>query len=304
MKNTVDLIEELSKQDSKSLSQKLVKLMEECGELSKEILAYEGASGCQHRYPDSDRINEEVADIILVASSIAISLGCDSNDISKMIGKKAYYWKKLIEAEQNTDMENLMFEFHITVDNTSDLETFKKDCQDIGVKPIILDLYTDDESIKDVMTSSHFKGNTTQASEKLKELSGHLTKKGYTVVREKVETVPWHPASNHPNKDNYYEAHFAFDPNIKNHSAFKLFLISKNIRLSKNTMKKNKKSVIMGTYRKSASEINSIDFQDEISDIEKLANDNGFNILEKPIVEYALHDSNTKHDKKWINNKQ
>lgn len=49
IKNTLELVKVLTDRDTKNLSQKGLKLSEECGELSKNILPYEGAAGTLHR---------------------------------------------------------------------------------------------------------------------------------------------------------------------------------------------------------------------------------------------------------------
>ncbi len=93
------------------------------------------------------------------------------------------------------------------------IEKFKKICNKIGVKPIVLDLENGGKSImKDVMTSSHIIGDNTSAYEACISLSMDLRAAGFTVVRKKIETVPWHPAApselgeNMP-EDCYFEAH-------------------------------------------------------------------------------------------------
>ncbi len=194
-------IKNLSVADNKTLSQKGLKLSEEAGELAKAILPYEGADGCNHRFPDVDKIIEESIDTILVAYSIAHSIiekyevGDSDDIIIKMLQKKTKKWQSLVDGEK-TDLNKIPFEIHVTLAQTDNIEKFKTDCIAIGVKPIILDLYTSDGGvIKDVMTSSKVVGNSLDAAIETRRISASFKAYGYTVLREKIETAPWHPAS-------------------------------------------------------------------------------------------------------------
>ena len=59
----------------------------------------------------------------------------------------------------------------------------------------MLDLQRDQIVIKDVMTSSVFMGNNTGAYQEMKRISNGLWAAGFEILREKIETVPWHPAA-------------------------------------------------------------------------------------------------------------
>ena len=119
-------VTDLSLRDTKTLSQKGLKAAEEVGELSRAILPLEGAQGTHHRIPSTDKVIEECADIILVAYSIAVSLGLSLDDLAQVIARKADYWKFLIDNEDKADLENLQFEIHITV-REAELTQFTKD---------------------------------------------------------------------------------------------------------------------------------------------------------------------------------
>jgi NTP pyrophosphatase (non-canonical NTP hydrolase) len=303
MKKLLDQIKTLSVRDKKTLSQKGLKLMEEAGELAKAILPYEGACGTNHRLPNAEKIAEECADTLLVAYSILKSLGMEDGDIIDIVQRKTDYWQFLQENEHLANLDNLVFEMHVTVKEINDLETFKADCAELNVKPIILDLFAEGEVIKDMMTSSHYKGTTKGAVEYSRKLVTQLRDKGYVVVREKIETVPWHPASKvahlkSPQK--YYEAHVAFpaDVNPKSIAYFEMIF---NMRFSRNTMKKGDQSVQMGTLRRDCT-IGIDAFTQLLNDVVNDANTHhdGLRITEQPVIEYALFDDNQTHDKKWI----
>lgn len=303
MKSILAQATRLSLRDTKTLSQKALKLSEECGELAKAVLPFEGADSCNHRFPNRDKIIEECADVFLVAYSIAKSLDVSDAALLAMVGKKADYWEKLQDAERATDLNKLNFEVHITVESTSDIETFMTDCRSIGVKPIILDLYTEGAPILDVMTSSHFTGTTQQAAIYSRGLVASMESMGYRVLREKIETVPWHPASQQahlsPSPSRYFESHMAFDQDTPR-DILNPFLDSHSIRLSRNKMKKGTTAVLMGTYRVSSTDTNVSDFLAAVAGIVTEAAGIGITVLGRPDTEFALFDSSVEHDGLWI----
>lgn len=298
--NLLDRITDLSLRDTKTLSQKGLKAAEEVGELGKAILPFEGAHGTNHRCPREDKVIEECADVILVAYSIMASMGKSLEEIAEVVSRKADYWQFLLDNEDKADLDALDFEIHITV-REAEVDSFKEDCATLGVKPIVLDLYTGSTTIKDVMTSSRFRGNTTEVMRHTKGLAEKLREMGYDVVREKIETVPWHPAAmaNHTRSSAYFEAHIAFEPD----SRLKEFASQHNVHLSRNAMKKGSDTVMMGTYRVDATETNARSFNNTVENICKRAELVGLRIKSKPHTEYSLWDTNEHHDGEWINDR-
>lgn len=300
MKNLIEQINRLSIRDTKTLSQKGLKAAEEVGELAKAILPYEGACGTNHRIPSGEKVAEECADVMLVVYSIMKTMGLSMSDIEQVIQRKADYWEFLLDNEDKADLDNLEFEIHVTVAEASSLESFKEACQILEVKPIVLDLYGEGDSIKDVMTSSKFAGSTKQVVDHTKNLANRLRGMGFTVLREKIETVPWHPAAQikilHPSA--YFEAHFAFDTKYPN--LLRRFCKDHNIHLSRNTMKTGGDSVMMGTYRVDAQATTSEEFQADVRNLRAYADREGHQIVKTPQTEYSLFDTNEKHDGKWI----
>jgi NTP pyrophosphatase (non-canonical NTP hydrolase) len=300
MKDLIEQIDRLSLRDTKTLSQKGLKAAEEVGELAKAILPYEGAHGTNHRVPSADKVAEECADVMLVAYSIMKVLGYSLTDIERAVQRKADYWQFLLDNEDKANLDALDFEIHITVEGASSIDAFKLACTELSVKPIVLDLYGDGQPIKDVMTSSVFRGNTKQAMDHAKELANKLRRMGFVVLREKIETVPWHPAAqvkaHQPSA--YFEAHFGFQTDDE--GMLRVFTKSRNIHLSRNTMKKGDQSVMMGTYRVDAQKTSPNKFQDDVSSICVDAVMAGHTITKKPHTEYSLFDTNEQHDREWI----
>ena len=335
--NINEYIKNLSIKDKKTLSQKGLKLVEEMGELARIILPYDSAHGTNHRFTDREALLEEVVDIHLSNISIAYSLGFTDEEFNDMLIKKSQKWSQLQANEEKAEFP-LPFEIHVTVDATKtfnntmfdgdeedlplidifDIDKFKNDCSDINVKPIVIDLEINDGSItKDVMTSSKHFGDNRSAYEESERICSELRSKGFRVLRNKIESVPWHPAApvistgkEIPNGC-YFEAHIGVTiyPGQKNElndfvkstlTDGHLIELSGTAKLSQNFFKKSKdgsKFVNMLTYR--SNKCGSPKFKLEVEGIKHLLQEEGFE-FEKVEVEYAVYDTNVTHDAKWI----
>ena len=336
-----EYIKELSKKDKKTLSQKALKLVEEVGELARVVLPYDSAHGTNHRFIDREALLEEIADVHLTNISIAHSLGFTDEELNEMMVRKAEKWATL-QAKEDKATFPLPYEIHVTVNlensythkhiNDESPEGFKEDCKSIGVKPIVIDLEMKDKSsIKDVMTSSKFFGDNRTAYEESERISKRLRDMGYEVVRNKIETVPWHPAApQDKDKDHplwhgepipngcYFESHIGVivtketKPDLEELVDFLnegIFEFSGTAKLSKNFFKKTEdgRFVNMLTYRSNMANAN--DFEAEVRAIENIiSGKNGWSMLdgfrsfeyEKVEIEYAVYDTNVTHDAKWI----
>ena len=320
-----DFIKDLSIKDKKTLSQKTLKLVEEVGELSRVILPFDSAPGTNHRFSDREKILEEVVDVYLSNISIAHSLGFTEEEFNEMLNKKTDKWAKLQLKEDEVTFP-LPYEIHVTIDVESysikngGLEDFKSDCKEIDVKPIVLDLEMKEGTLKDVMTSSKHFGDNRSAYEEANRIANKLTSFGYKVVRNKIETVPWHPAAPTfktgeviPNGC-YFESHIGVVILPEEKEALQEFVQGLNDRcteagrieiggtckLSQNFFKKSKdgsKFVNMLTYRDNMT--CREDFEHGVEAIKWSLEKCGFD-FEKVEVEYALYDTNVNHDSKWI----
>lgn len=359
MNNIKDFIKSLSISDKKTLSQKGLKLVEEVGELARVILPYDSAHGTNHRFIDREAILEEVVDVYLTNISIAHSLGFTDEEFNDMLVKKSEKWSQLQASEEKANFP-LPFEIHVTVDfdelftnewsnkiqregvikypisdrkkerkEWSDkiLDKFRYTCVKIGVKPIVIDLEINDGSvIKDVMTSSKHFGDNRTAYEESRRICDELNKYGFKVLRNKIESVPWHPAApvistgkEIPNGC-YFESHIGvvikpeekerlneFVKNIDDKYAINfsgvgdpLTSLSGTAKLSQNFFKKSKDGsafINMLTYRSNM--CGSPKFKLEVEGIKHLLQEEGFE-FEKVEVEYAVYDTNVTHDAKWI----
>jgi len=320
-----DFIKDLSIKDKKTLSQKTLKLVEEVGELSRVILPFDSAPGTNHRFSDREKILEEVVDVYLSNISIAHSLGFTEEEFNEMLNKKTDKWAKLQLKEDEVTFP-LPYEIHVTIDAESysikngGLEDFKSDCKEIDVKPIVLDLEMKEGTLKDVMTSSKHFGDNRSAYEEANRIANKLTSFGYKVVRNKIETVPWHPAAptfktGEPIPNGcYFESHIGVVILPEEKEALQEFVQGLNDRcteagiieiggtckLSQNFFKKSKdgsKFVNMLTYRDNMT--CRKDFERGVEAIKWSLEKCGFE-FEKVEVEYALYDTNVNHDSKWI----
>lgn len=296
----LEKIKTLSLKDTKSLSQQGLKLAEECGELAKVILPFDNADGTRHRFVDRDALIDGVADVMLVALSIAYGLKIHDDKLIAMITKKAYYWEKL---QSIPSREAYPYEIHITVQSAQSSDQFIEDCKEIGVKPVLLDLHSNSNGIiKDVMTSSTLVGTNSTVIEEVDRVTLELEDRGYRVVRQKVETVPWHPHSaNERSPDNYFEAHIPVT--LKPESSEALYYLIKKYpgaHLSQNILKKHQDDTViqMVTMRHNDCDLDT--FIKRVNGLKGGLAEDGYDFGAKDIVEWAIYDNNIRHDDKWM----
>ena len=334
MTNLNEYIRNLSIQDKKTLSQKALKTCEEVGELAKAILPFDSAPGTNHRFIDRDKVLEEIADVYLTNISIAYSLGFTDEEIEDMIQRKSVKWQEIQAKEDNASFP-LPFEIHITVDMSRIVDgdgdsirgrklfvdDFKKQCQYLGVKPIVIELQLENGTLEDVMTSSKHFGDNRSAYEDSERIANKLIKLGYRVVRKKIETVPWHSAA--PIIDGilpipngcYFESHIGVVITPDEKQELNNFVEALNTgledtgvggvaKLSQNFFKKSNdgsKFINMLTYRNNVCGYNT--FKDEVEMIKESLISSEF-IYEKVEVEYAIYDTNVTHDDVWLKEKE
>ena len=305
----LDYIKLLTKKDKKSLIGKALKTSEEVGELSKKILPFCNAGGTVHRFVTKKDVLEETVDVMLSVLSIAYDLGFNDTDIEDVMYEKALYWNELQTKEENINSSEIPFEIHITV-NTSDLNSFKDICSTLNVKPIILELqnFKNDNILQDVMTSSNFIGSNTDAYNEVKRLSTSLKDSGFNVIREKIETVPWHPSAPSKKDSNiimpkncYFETHFNVICSYKRKKFLKVLAEKWDCHLSRNIFKKidDTNYKIMITYRDYNTTYEA--FKERIELIKSEFIEHKYDV-EKVIMEFAIYDTKISHDFNWINN--
>lgn len=304
-KTLLDYIRDLTQNDTKTLSQKALKASEEVGELAKVTLPYDNAFATTHRFADKTAILEECADVFLCVKSISDQLGFSDEEFESMVKKKSIVWQELQQRELKVKYP-IPFEIHVTIEE-ADIEAFKTTCRALDVKPILLDLHLENGgTMKDMMTSSTHFGENRTAYEEMKRIAQGLQDAGYKVIREKIETVPWHPSApsdDHANpmmpKDCYFECHLAVIITEEQLPKLREICQKHHIHLSRNVFKKYEDGTfkIMTTYRRYLGTYE--EFKKKVEAAQELLDLEGFNV-EKEIIEFSVYDSKVNHDASWI----
>jgi len=312
-KDLLDYIQTLSLRDKKSLAEKALKVSEEQGELAKAVLPYVSAYATNHRFVDKYKILEEVADTILASISIAYDLGFTHEDIEGMLEEKSKYWQELQDKEDAAQFP-LPYEIHLTVELPDKkeeieqyIEEFKIACAKAGVKPIMLDLQNNDISVmKDLMTSSKHYGDNSSVYKEVQRIKYVLSGDGFIAVRQKIESVPWHPGSPRKVGDKmpdgcYFESHLAIemDGSQRKENQLRNLISYKGGHLSKNIFKKitEGKYIQMVTFREYDTYKNA--FEENIKNTISQFKSNGFEIP-KHEVEFCIYDTKNNHDYLWL----
>lgn len=302
----LEYIRTLTKADKKTLSQKALKLTEEVGELAKVVLPFENAFATTHRFVDRARILEEIADCQLVLYSLLYDLDYTDEEFDQMVRHKMKYWADL-QAREGRAKYPVPYEIHVTVDVGSRLPEFREACTEAKVKPILLDLHLKDGGLmKDLMTSSVFVGNNRTVFDELRRISIFLKDKGFNVLREKIETVPWHPAA--PSRTHqrtqmppncYFECHLNVWCTQEREGDLDAIAKKHNAHKSRNAWKRYDDGTytIMVTYR----DYDTVyeDFRVNVEALKSSLHNLNFHV-EKEIVEFSVYDSKVSHDAAWL----
>lgn len=187
----------------------------------------------------------------------------------------------------------MQFEVHITVESDN-IQKFRADCQEMDVKPILIETEKQGVFNNQVMTSSKHLGDDYRPT--LNILYKRIKEKGYNVLRMKIEINP--EAEKHADFI-YYESHMrlklvkGFDRNL-------LFEFCKihDFHLSKNLFKSCEGfDYQMMTYRD-----NSINYEEFVKRIEQMKTVLRLHRIEfdKVEIEECIFDSNIFIDKNWI----
>lgn len=302
------MIRELTATDLKNLDQKMIKTMEEVGELSKWLLAYQGAFATTHRgVVARKKILEEIADSYICILSVAHEMGFSDDDLQEMILEKLKKWAERQTRELNANFP-VPFEIHVTV-RTDNIPSFRDACALIGVKPIVLDLQNQSGTsiLQDVMTSSTLLGTNPQAYQEMERISEDLASRGFTVLRQKIETAPWHPSAPSAThmepkmpENCYFEAHFGVLSNDDKKGDLHDIAVKTGAHLSRNIFKRVSEDSykVMLTARRYTG--TREDFEEYASSVRTALVEGGFEV-EKTITEFSVFDTRVSHDASWIN---
>ncbi|TXI85141.1 MAG: hypothetical protein E6Q38_00920 [Crocinitomicaceae bacterium] len=309
MNDLLNFIQKLSVNDKKTLSQKALKVTEETGELAKAVLPYDNAFATTHKFETAEHVLEEVVDVMLSAVSLAYDLKFSHEDIIKMLEKKSLFWAQLQAAENNLTYP-LPFEIHITVEKPGAIDTFKDVCTKIGVKAIVLDLENQNFNIIDAMTSSVHYGDNRSAYEEAGRITRELQNYNYTVVRKKIETVPFHPAAPGENKpgikmpkDCYFETHIPVLISKEQKDMLQELAAELDGHLSKNFFKKIENGLYVNMFTIRAYNDTYEIFLKRVQFVQEKLESNGFMFEPgyKTEIEFSIYDTKVSHDFQWLN---
>lgn len=200
------------------------------------------------------------------------------------------------------------YEIHITVQSVPNGNAFKRWCEELGVKPIMLALQSQSNGmLTDVMTSSVVIGTLEDAHIESRRIESGLREHGLCTMRRKIETVPWNPmiTETAQGPSNYFESHIAIT--VKKHNgklpkATKASLAelchSLDLHLSANQFKNDETHVVyMSTLREFGTTYEAFEVRTTaaIDSLTKAGYDIG-----RSRIEYAVWDSNVDHDDAWM----
>jgi hypothetical protein len=203
------------------------------------------------------------------------------------------------------------YEVHVTVSllqSKKELFDFKNICTLLKVKPIVIDLEKNSTVVQeDVMTSSKYFGYLEDVKTFTWTLSRKLNEFGFVVLRLKIESEPSHsfapqkPGDIMPSNA-YFESHISFLCRDKD-SQEKLRLIAtkNNAHISNNPFKifSDDSKIIMITLRDYISPFSI--FSNNVKNIIEKAKEFEFIPHKNKVeVEFAVYDSNWKHDIVWF----
>lgn len=193
------------------------------------------------------------------------------------------------------------YEIHLTVslpaDVPNEVDRFRKICKDFGGKGIVIEA----EPLVDVMSSYRLMTSSQdlafrEMTREIMILAGH----GFEVIRSKVETSLDHPWAATPLPNQYFESHLQMlctDDQVEN-----LRELSKSLdfHVSRNAFKtmQDDKHVRMATLRQYHTTPGA--FRRRTEALYRVLGREGFEFHKEMEIEFALYDSNQKHDTPWI----
>lgn len=198
----------------------------------------------------------------------------------------------------------LPFEVHVTV-RSPDIAAFREFCSGIGVKPIVLDLQDREGTsvLTDVMTSSKITGTDRDAYNHATTVATCLRIAGFEVVRQKIESVPWHP--NAPKRGesrpmpsgSYFESHLAVTTTADRLDDLAAVAKATGCHRSRNVFKRDGNTLVVMLTRR----VLDGSHEEFSADVDRIASEirsAGFEVG-KVEIEFAVWDSKVEHDKAW-----
>lgn len=207
----------------------------------------------------------------------------------------------------------LPYEFHVTVEaDKTKPRDFIRACRELGVKAIVLDLGVNAcVDLTDYMTSSKGMLPSDEAAfEELERIAGGLRGDGFSVIRRKIETAPWHPYAPQAIGEEmpagcYFESHLAVGCKPEEVPTLRDGILESSdelpLHLSRNQFKPPDELgniIMMATLREHD---HSFEAFSNVIDASRMRIANlGFDLTKPPITEFSMHDSNVHQDNAWM----
>lgn len=198
------------------------------------------------------------------------------------------------------------YEIHITVKSDGEIEQFKEACATLEVKPLVVQL-SNGAVPDDVMTSSSITCTPSELRDECVRILIGLEAMSWNTVRCKIECAPFHEkVANLVKSDilpfQYFESHIpvTMGPEQTEDDWRRLRTLAEQQRLhmSANAFKvQNDTRTIMLTCRSTL--FTATTFAEYIDWMTWFIAGFYFTV-EKPVVEFAIFDSNRAHDNQWI----
>ena len=157
--------------------------------------------------------------------------------------------------------------------------------------------------MQDVMTSSTFYGDNGSVIGEVGRIERMLKAANFNVVRSKVETVPWHPASPSMFNDDmpgncYFEAHIGCVIKPEQKELLTDIALGHNCHISKNFFKKMEDGFVVNMITLRSYEDYCEKFEARVAKLKEALELNHIQ-FEKVIIEFAIYDTKVSHDFLW-----
>lgn len=158
----------------------------------------------------------------------------------------------------------------------------------------------------DAQTSSVFMGDNRGAITECRRISKAIEDFGFKVVREKIETVPWHPAAPSDKHANptmpehcYFEAHFNIVVDNESVEFLRGVVEENGAHLSRNAFKRisDTEYVMMATLRHYTGTFEY--FKVACTNLVDKLTSADFEVP-KTITEFSIYDTRISHDAVWL----
>lgn len=196
-----------------------------------------------------------------------------------------------------------IYEIHITVKSDGEIEQFRECCNELEVKPLVVQL-ANGAVPDDVMTSSCLECTPSELRDECMRILIGLEVMGWKTVRCKIECSPRHNKVVNlvPNQIlpfQYFESHIPIT--VGKHDemgTLRVLCRMFDMHLSANAFRiQDDTRTIMATYRSTLYTHEA--FRKEVYDRVILFREALFETT-TPVVEFAIFDSNRDHDKTWL----